>query len=150
MAHIHLPPAFFPSKGLYLLWSLALALLLLPLIVTRRRTIEIQQLAMAGVDMNLMPPIGISAGLGIGLLFIFIVKLLSAVVGHGRGRSQSGHDRELERDHGRILLPQNDKTPTSAVQQGCHRCHSRVACRKRRSFVLSCWFQADKEPSYGA
>jgi cobalt/nickel transport system permease protein len=38
---------------------------------------------MAGVYMNLTPPIGISAGLGIGLLFIFIVKLFSAVVGHG-------------------------------------------------------------------
>jgi cobalt/nickel transport system permease protein len=64
-------------------WSLALALLLVALIVTRRRTIAIQRLPIAGVYKNLTPLIGMLAGPGIGLLIIFIVNLLSFAVGHG-------------------------------------------------------------------
>jgi cobalt/nickel transport system permease protein len=77
-------------------------LLVVALVATRRRTIAIQRLAIAGmlaavsfavfqinipfaggVHMNLTPLIGILAGPGIGSLIIFIVNLLSAAVGHG-------------------------------------------------------------------
>jgi cobalt/nickel transport system permease protein len=64
-------------------WLLALALLLVALVITRRRTIAIQRLAIAGVYKNLTPLIGILARPGIGLLVIFIVNLLRVAVGHG-------------------------------------------------------------------
>jgi cobalt/nickel transport system permease protein len=83
---------------------LALALLVVALVATRRRTIAIQRLAIAGmlaavsfavfqinipfaggVHMTLTPLIGILVGPGIGSLVIFIVNLLSAAVGRRMG-----------------------------------------------------------------
>jgi cobalt/nickel transport system permease protein len=102
MAHIHLPDGVLPIQWVVFWWLLALALIVVALIATRRRTIEIQRLAIAGmlaavsfavfqinipfaggVHMNLTPLIGILAGPGIGALIIFVVNLLSAAVGHG-------------------------------------------------------------------
>lgn len=102
MAHIHLPDGVLPIQWVLFWWLLALALLVVALVATRRRTIAIQRLAIAGmlaavsfavfqinipfaggVHMNLTPLIGILVGPGIGSLVIFIVNLLSAAVGHG-------------------------------------------------------------------
>ena len=102
MAHIHLPDGVLPIQWVLFWWLLALALLVVALIATRKHTIAIQRLALAGmlaavsfaifqinipfaggVHMNLTPLIGILAGPGIGSLIIFIVNLLSAAVGHG-------------------------------------------------------------------
>jgi cobalt/nickel transport system permease protein len=102
MAHIHLPDGVFPIQWVAFWWLLALALLAVALLSTRRHAVAIQRLAMAGmlaaisfaifqinipfaggVHMNLTPLIGILAGPGIGSLIIFIVNLLSAAVGHG-------------------------------------------------------------------
>ena len=102
MAHIHLPDGVLPIQWVLFWWLLALALLVVALVATRRRVIPIQRLAIAGmlaavsfavfqinipfaggVHMNLTPLIGILAGPGIGSLIIFIVNLLSAAVGHG-------------------------------------------------------------------
>jgi len=102
MAHIHLPDGVLPIQWVVFWWLLALALLLVALVATRRRTIPLQRLAIAGmlaavsfavfqidipiaggVHMNLTPLIGILAGPGLGLFVIFIVNLLSAAVGHG-------------------------------------------------------------------
>ncbi len=102
MAHIHLPDGVFPIQWVLFWWLLALALLFAALVVTRRHTIALQRLAVAGmlaaasfaifqinipyaggVHMNLTPLIGILAGPGLGSLIIFIVNILSAAVGHG-------------------------------------------------------------------
>jgi cobalt/nickel transport system permease protein len=102
MAHIHFPDGILPVQWVLFWWLLAIILLVVVLIVTRKRAIEIQRLAIAGmlaavafavfqidipiaggVHMNLTPLIGILAGPGIGCLIIFIVNLLSAAVGHG-------------------------------------------------------------------
>ncbi|MGZ4847752.1 MAG: energy-coupling factor ABC transporter permease [Halobacteriota archaeon] len=102
MAHIHLPDGVLPIQWVLFWWLLAIALLVVALVATRRRTLAIQQLAIAGmlaavafavfqinipfaggVHMNLTPLIGILAGPGIGSLIVFIVNLLSAAVGHG-------------------------------------------------------------------
>ncbi len=102
MAHIHLPDGVFPIQWVLFWWLLALALLFAALVVTRRHTIALQRLAVAGmlaaasfavfqinipyaggVHMNLTPLIGILAGPGLGALIIFIVNILSAAVGHG-------------------------------------------------------------------
>jgi cobalt/nickel transport system permease protein len=102
MAHIHLPDGVLSIQWVLFWWLLALALLVVALVATRRRTIAIQRLAIAGmlaavsfavfqinipfaggVHMNLTPLIGILVGPGIGSLVIFIVNLLSAAVGHG-------------------------------------------------------------------
>jgi len=101
MAHIHFPDGVLPIQWVLFWWLLALALLVVALIVTRKHTIPIQRLAIAGmlaavsfavfqieipvaggVHMNLTPLIGILAGPGIGLFIIFIVNLLSAAIGH--------------------------------------------------------------------
>ncbi|MGA3198254.1 MAG: hypothetical protein ABSD89_02495 [Halobacteriota archaeon] len=93
------------------MWSLALALILIALVVTKA-PIAIQRLAIAGVYTNLTTLIGILAGLRIGLL-VTLIYLLSLAVGHGGGGlSRSEHDRELERDRARVLRPQNEKRPT--------------------------------------
>ncbi|MGA9079968.1 MAG: hypothetical protein WB581_07035 [Halobacteriota archaeon] len=65
------------------MWSLALALILIALVVTKA-PIAIQRLAIAGVYTNLTPLIGILAGLRIGLL-VTLIYLLSLAVGHGGG-----------------------------------------------------------------
>jgi cobalt/nickel transport system permease protein len=102
MAHIHFPDGILPVQWVLFWWLLAIVLLVVVLIATRKRAIEIQRLAIAGmlaavsfavfqidipiaggVHMNLTPLIGILAGPGIGSLIIFIVNLLSAAVGHG-------------------------------------------------------------------
>jgi cobalt/nickel transport system permease protein len=102
MAHIHLPDGVLPIQWVVFWWLLALALLLVALIATRRRTIPLPRLAIAGmlaavsfavfqidipfaggVHMNLTPLIGILAGPGLGSFVILIVNLLSAAVGHG-------------------------------------------------------------------
>jgi cobalt/nickel transport system permease protein len=102
MAHIHFPDGVLPIQWVLFWWLLALALLVVALLATRKHTIAIQRLAIAGmlaavsfavfqinipfaggVHINLTPLIGILAGPGIGLLIIFIVNLLSAAVGHG-------------------------------------------------------------------
>ncbi len=102
MAHIHLPDGVFPIQWVLFWWLLALALLFVALLVTRRRAIAPQRLAVAGmlaaasfaifqinipyaggVHMNLTPLIGILAGPGLGALIVLIVNILSAAVGHG-------------------------------------------------------------------
>jgi cobalt/nickel transport system permease protein len=102
MAHIHFPDGVLPIQWVLFWWLLALALLVVALIVTRKHAIPTQRLAIAGmlaavsfavfqidiplaggVHMNLTPLIGILAGPGIGSLIILIVNLLSAAVGHG-------------------------------------------------------------------
>jgi cobalt/nickel transport system permease protein len=102
MAHIHFPDGVLPIQWVLFWWLLALALLVVALIATRKHTIPIQRLAIAGmlaavsfavfqieipfaggVHMNLTPLIGILAGPGIGSLIMLIVNLLSAAVGHG-------------------------------------------------------------------
>jgi cobalt/nickel transport system permease protein len=102
MAHIHFPDGVLPIQWVLFWWLLALALLVVALIATRKRTIPIQRLAIAGmlaavsfavfqieipfaggVHMNLTPLIGILAGPGIGSLIMLIVNILSAAVGHG-------------------------------------------------------------------
>jgi cobalt/nickel transport system permease protein len=102
MAHIHLPDGVLPLQWVLFWWLLALALLGVALIATRKHPIAIQRLALAGmlaavafavfqinipfaggVHLGLTPLIGILAGPGIGSLIIFIVNLLSAAVGHG-------------------------------------------------------------------
>ncbi|MGZ4902646.1 MAG: energy-coupling factor ABC transporter permease [Halobacteriota archaeon] len=102
MAHIHLPDGVFSIQWVLFWWLLALALLFAALMVSRRHTIALQRLAVAGmlaaasfaifqinvpyaggVHMNLTPLIGILAGPALGSLIIFIVNVLSAAVGHG-------------------------------------------------------------------
>ncbi len=102
MAHIHLPDGVFPIQWVLFWWLLAIALLLVALVSTRRHTIALQRLAVAGmlaaasfaifqinipyaggVHMNLTPLIGILAGPALGSLIIFVVNVLSAAVGHG-------------------------------------------------------------------
>jgi ABC-type Co2+ transport system, permease component len=102
MAHIHFPDGILPIQWVVFWWLLAIALLVVALIATRKHAIETQRLAIAGmlaavsfavfqidipiaggVHMNLTPLIGILAGPGLGSLIIFIVNLLSAAVGHG-------------------------------------------------------------------
>jgi len=102
MAHIHFPDGVLPIKWVLFWWLLALALLGVALIATRKHAIPTQRLAIAGmlaavsfavfqidiplaggVHMNLTPLIGILAGPGIGSLIILIVNILSAAVGHG-------------------------------------------------------------------
>ena len=102
MAHIHFPDGVLPIQWVLFWWLLALALLVVALIATRKHAIPTQRLAIAGmlaavsfavfqidiplaggVHMNLTPLIGILAGPGIGSLIILIVNILSAAVGHG-------------------------------------------------------------------
>jgi cobalt/nickel transport system permease protein len=102
MAHIHFPDGVLPIQWVLFWWLLAIALLVVALIATRKHAIPPQRLAIAGmlaavsfavfqieiplaggVHMNLTPLIGILAGPGIGSLIILIVNLLSAAVGHG-------------------------------------------------------------------
>ena len=102
MAHIHLPDGVFSIQWVLFWWLLALALLFAALMASRRHTIALQRLAVAGmlaaasfaifqinvpyaggVHMNLTPLIGIVAGPALGSLIIFIVNILSAAVGHG-------------------------------------------------------------------
>jgi len=102
MAHIHFPDGVLPIQWVLFWWLLALALLGVALIATRKHAIPTQRLAIAGmlaavsfavfqidiplaggVHMNLTPLIGILAGPGIGSLIILIVNILSAAVGHG-------------------------------------------------------------------
>ena len=102
MAHIHLPDGVFSLQWVLFWWLLALGFLFAALMASRRHTIALQRLAVAGmlaaasfaifqinvpyaggVHMNLTPLIGILAGPGLGSLTIFIVNVLSAAVGHG-------------------------------------------------------------------
>ncbi len=102
MAHIHLPDGVFSIQWVLFWWLLALGFLFAALMASRRHTIALQRLAVAGmlaaasfaifqinvpyaggVHLNLTPLIGILAGPGLGSLIIFIVNVLSAAVGHG-------------------------------------------------------------------
>src|SRR5665647_3386850 len=104
MAHIHFPDGVLPIQWVLFWWLLALALLVVALIVTRKQAIPTQRLAIAGmlaavsfavfqidipfaggVHMNLTPLIGILAGPGIGSLIIISVTVMSAGVGRGGG-----------------------------------------------------------------
>lgn len=102
MAHIHLPDGTFPIQWVIAWWALTLALLAIALVVSRRQTITVQRLSVAGlltaasfaifqvelpfaggVHMNFTPLIGILAGPALGSLIAFIVNILSATIGHG-------------------------------------------------------------------
>ena len=102
MAHIHLPDGTFSLLWVIVWWALALALLAIALVVSRRQIITVQRLSVAGlltaasfaifqvelpfaggVHMNFTPLIGILAGPALGSLIAFIVNILSATIGHG-------------------------------------------------------------------
>lgn len=102
MAHIHLPDGAFPLQWVIVWWALALALLAIALVASRRQTFTVQRLSVAGlltavsfaifqvelpfaggVHMNFTPLIGIIAGPVLGSLIAFIVNILSASIGHG-------------------------------------------------------------------
>ena len=102
MAHIHLPDGTFPIQWVIAWWALTLTLLAIALVVSRRQTITVQRLSVAGlltaasfaifqvelpfaggVHMNFTPLIGILAGPALGSLIVFIVNILSATIGHG-------------------------------------------------------------------
>jgi len=102
MAHIHLPDGTFLLQWVIVWWALALALLAVALIASRRQIITVQRLSVAGlltaasfaifqvelpfaggVHMNFTPLIGILAGPALGSLIVFIVNILSATIGHG-------------------------------------------------------------------
>jgi cobalt/nickel transport system permease protein len=102
MAHIHLPDGVFSLQWVIVWWALALIVLAIALLVTRRQTVATQRIVTAallaaasfaifqvnipfagGVHMNLTPLIGILAGPSIGSLIVLIVNILSAAIGHG-------------------------------------------------------------------
>jgi cobalt/nickel transport system permease protein len=102
MAHIHLPDGTFAIQWVIVWWTLTIALLAIAIVVSRRQTITVQRLSVAGlltavsfaifqvelpfaggVHMNFTPLIGILAGPSIGSLIAFIVNILSATIGHG-------------------------------------------------------------------
>src|SRR5665647_1406668 len=102
MAHIHLPDGVFSLQWVIVWWALALIVLAIALLVTRRQTIATQRIVTAallaatsfaifqvnipfagGVHMNLTPLIGILAGPAIGSLVVLVVNILSAAIGHG-------------------------------------------------------------------
>lgn len=102
MAHIHLPDGTFSLLWVIVWWALALALLAIALVASRRQIITVQRLSVAGlltaasfaifqvelpfaggVHMNFTPLIGILAGPALGSLIAFIVNILSATIGHG-------------------------------------------------------------------
>ncbi len=102
MAHIHLPDGVFSLQWVIVWWTLALIVLAIALLVSRRQTVATQRITIAallaaaafaifqvnipfagGVHMNLTPLIGILAGPTIGSLIVLIVNILSAAIGHG-------------------------------------------------------------------
>jgi len=102
MAHIHLPDGTFAIQWVIVWWALALVLLAIALVASRRQVITVQRLSVAGlltaasfaifqvelpfaggVHMNFTPLIGILAGPALGSLIVFIVNILSATIGLG-------------------------------------------------------------------
>ena len=102
MAHIHLPDGVFSLQWVIVWWALALIVLAIALLVSRRQTIATQRIVTAallaaasfaifqvnipfagGVHMNLTPLIGVLAGPAIGSLVVLVVNILSAAIGHG-------------------------------------------------------------------